>query len=82
MSGMELGARLGEVQAGRASTIAYELELAGDALAKQAENLRQQPAAGGGLQAPEQKRLEVAEALDAVSRHLHATAREIVRNLK
>ena len=90
MSGMEVTKQAGHLDARQARTIAYDLGMAGDILAKQSEKIRASlagvdeggPSEGGGQRVSTEKRIEIAATLAAMGRHLHETARAIVRNLK
>jgi len=90
LSGMEVTKQAGLLDAKRARTIAYELGMAGDVLARQSEKIRanlagadeESPSEGGGQPVSTEKRMEIADTLATMSRHLHETARAIVLNLK
>ena len=90
MSGMEVTKQAGLLDATQARTIAYELGMAGDVLAKQADKIRANlagpdegsPLEDGGQRISTEKGMEIADTLDTMSRHLHETARAIVSNLK
>ena len=92
MSGMAVNRETGYLDATTARTIAYELGMAGDVLARQSEKIRgnlanadgdgEDPRAATGQQVTLGKQLEIGEILATMSRYLHETAKTIVRNLK